>query len=396
MPESEPRPDPQTSRTSRRLLVTHVLSETISWLHFGDLHITTEDRPNYRDFLALIEDANAHLAGGIDFAVLPGDNADDGTVEEYDSIRRAIERLRFPLEIRTGDHDRKSGTLDAYRQKLEPQLWRNRIVGPYRCLFLNSLDGPDKHVFDFGPEQRAWFLEQCEAAQRDSQTLVLFMHAYPSEHGTAAEELRSAIARYPVAVVDMGHTHYNEVANDGHTIYAATRSTGQIEEGAVGFSVTTIDRGVVSWKFNELGRWPFVKIISPADRELIVDPASPLQVVRGEIEVRARVWGGTGVAVSWSVDGAAPNAMERFETSNVWRASWDASNIPDGPHRLTVTVMQNGGPSAGDTITVLTNSTGAYRAPKRSERDVDNAVDAKPERGLLGTRLGPNANGRKW
>jgi 3',5'-cyclic AMP phosphodiesterase CpdA len=93
--------------------VTHDLSQTISWLHFGDLHITTEDQPNYRDFLALIEDANEHVADGVDFAVLPGDNADDGTAEEYALIRRAIDGLQMPLEIRTGDHDRKSGTLDA-------------------------------------------------------------------------------------------------------------------------------------------------------------------------------------------------------------------------------------------------------------------------------------------
>ncbi len=119
--------------------MTDDLSQTLSWLHFGDLHITTEDQPNYRDFLALIEDANENITGGIDFAVLPGDNADDGTAEQYDLIRRAIEGLRIPLEIRTGDHDRKSGTLDAYQAVLEPQLWRNRIVGPYRCLFLNSL-----------------------------------------------------------------------------------------------------------------------------------------------------------------------------------------------------------------------------------------------------------------
>jgi 3',5'-cyclic-AMP phosphodiesterase len=211
--------------------------------------------------------------------VLPGDNADDGTAEQYALIRRAVEGLRIPLEIRTGDHDRKSGTLDAYQAVLEPQLWRNRIVGPYRCLFLNSLDGPDKHGFDLGAQQRAWFSAECEAARGQSQTLAPFMHAFPSEHGESARELRAAIAQYPVA------------ANDGHTIFAATRSTGQIEEGPVGFSVTTIDRGVVSWKFNELGRWPLVKIIAPADRDLIIDPGSPLRVVRGESEVRVRVWG---------------------------------------------------------------------------------------------------------
>jgi hypothetical protein len=30
------------------------------------------------------------------------------------------------------------------------------------------------------------------------------------------------------------------------------------------------------------------------------------------------------------------------------------------------------------------------------ERDQDNALDAWPEHGLLGTQLGPNKNGKKW
>ena len=36
----------------------------------------------YRDFVALIDEANSFVAGAVDFAVLPGDNADDGTPEE--------------------------------------------------------------------------------------------------------------------------------------------------------------------------------------------------------------------------------------------------------------------------------------------------------------------------
>ena len=67
-----------------------------------------------------------------------------------------------------------------------------------------------------------------------------------------------------VALVDMGHTHYNELANDGRTIFAATRSTGQIEEGPVGYSVATIDGGVVSWRFKPLDDpFPFVMITAP-------------------------------------------------------------------------------------------------------------------------------------
>ena len=68
----------------------------------------------------------------------------------------------------------------------------------------------------------------------------------------------------------MGHTHYNELANDGQTIYAATRSIGQVEEGPPGFSVTTIDNGVVSWKFKPIEQWPIVMITSPADQRLIM------------------------------------------------------------------------------------------------------------------------------
>ena len=33
---------------------------------------------------------------------------------------------------------------------------------------------------------------------------------------------------------------------------------------------------------------------------------------------------------------------------------------------------------------------------KRLERDQDNALEAWPEHGLLGTQLGPNKNGKKW
>jgi hypothetical protein len=33
---------------------------------------------------------------------------------------------------------------------------------------------------------------------------------------------------------------------------------------------------------------------------------------------------------------------------------------------------------------------------KFEERDQDNALEAWPEHGLLGTQLGPNKNGKKW
>jgi len=46
---------------------------TLSWVHFGDLHMTTAAQRNYHDFAALIDQVNTHLAGQIDFCLLPGE-----------------------------------------------------------------------------------------------------------------------------------------------------------------------------------------------------------------------------------------------------------------------------------------------------------------------------------
>jgi Icc protein len=82
-------------------------------------------------------------------------------------------------------------------------------------------------------------------------------------------------------------TSYNELANDGPTIFAATRSTGQIEEGPVGYALTSVDDGVVSWRFKLLDEpFPFVMITTPADYRLV---RSPGQVVPASCEVRALV-----------------------------------------------------------------------------------------------------------
>jgi hypothetical protein len=84
----------------------------------------------------------------------------------------------------------------------------------------------------------------------------MFAHLYPGDLLTQADAFTHLIPEFPVELVEMGHMHYNELANDGHTIYAVTRSTGQIEEGSPGFSFTAIDGDVVSWKFTEHGPWP--------------------------------------------------------------------------------------------------------------------------------------------
>ena len=369
----------------------------LAYLHFGDLHVTTEDRQNYRDFVALIADANDRLRGDVDFAVLPGDNADDGTIEEYRLVRDAIDRLAIPLEIRTGDHDRASGSLENYRSTLEPELYRSRAINGYRCIFLNSLDGQRNEQITLGATQLEWLRSTLDTARTAHEPILLFTHAYPSEFGDAADELTSLVTTHRVLLVDMGHTHYNELANDGRTIYAATRSTGQIEEGPVGFSLTSVDDGVVSWRFKVLGDpWPFVLITSPADRRLIIDPERPEHVVRGRIEVRARVWGAKSEpAVLCLIDDAPPVPMLRGSAPAEWIAAIDFTLLADGEHRVSENAA-DGNAQDTDRIDILVDRAGRYDPVKQIKRDKDAAIGSYETKGILGTRLGPNDNGHPW
>jgi len=369
----------------------------LAYLHFGDLHVTTEERQNYRDFVALIADANERLRGDVDFAVLPGDNADDGTIPEYRLIGKAIDRLKIPLELRTGDHDRASGSLENYRSTLEPTLYRSRAINGYRCVFVNSLDGSRKDEITMGPAQLEWLRSTFAAARRAAEPILLFTHAYPSEFGRAADELISLVATHRVPLVDMGHTHYNELANDGRTIYAATRSTGQIEEGPVGFSLTSIDDGVVSWRFEALeARWPFVLITSPADRRLISDSERHDHVVRGCVDIRARVWGARSEpTVHVAIDDQSPKRMSCGSAPAEWIASIDASGLADGIHRVSVSAADREARDA-DVIDMLVDRAGRYDRANAPPRDKDAAIGAYEAKGILGTRLGPNENGHPW
>lgn len=382
-------------------------SGVLSWVHFGDLHVTREGEENFRDFRALVADANTHLLGGgnphagagVNFAVLPGDNADDGTAEQFRLVRGVLDDLGLPVHVLPGDHDLKAGSLDDFFGLLRPAPLPCAVAAGarYRCLFVNSVDIEGTEGFGHGRAQLDWLARELAETARAGQRALVFMHTYPAELGNEAEEVRRLFRQHPPLVVDMGHTHYNEVANDGRTLYLATRSTGQIEEGPVGFSLASVDAGVVSWKFKALETpWPFVTITSPADRAFLRDDAWTEQVVHGVVEVRAKVWDGRGVKAADCRAGEGNfQRMTPVGDTGVWRCRWDSSRRPDGPCPLTVRVANATGATASDTVTVLVSQTGTYTAPTRCwPGDDANALAPYPEKGLLGTQLGPNKHGR--
>jgi hypothetical protein len=65
-------------------------------------------------------------------------SADDGPADQYAVISRGLERLKVPIHVIPGDHDRKPGDLPAFYQRLGVAPLPDAItVGGYRCFFLD-------------------------------------------------------------------------------------------------------------------------------------------------------------------------------------------------------------------------------------------------------------------
>lgn len=361
--------------------------------HIGDLHITTAASQNYLDLLSILVQLDIECSRQLDFVVLPGDNADDGQPDQYALVDTALKLVSKPVHIITGDHDMASGSLAAfYAMPSTQSLPKAVTVKGVRCLFLDmcgsGAGGPD---FRFGDKQLAWLTDELTQSAERQETVALFTHTYPVDctDSQEAQRLNQLIAGHSVVLVDMGHTHYNELANDGHTIFAATRSTGQIEEGPVGYSLISIDQGTVSWRFKALhDAFPFVLITTPADYRLWREDDQPHP--EGTTVVRAIVCGKRPISrVTCQLNQDAPIPMRLSPDGDVWAV--ELAIPQENPLTITVEATDSTGRPGRHTIELITpfsHRTIRYKAGS----DAD-SIGGWPQNGILGTQLGPNRNG---
>ena len=363
-------------------------SGVISWVHFGDLHMTKAGEQNHLDLAEIVNEVNQAFAGSVSFVFLPGDVADDGSRAAYKVVRRELDRLNVPWCAIVGDHDVHEKSFANFLNAMSERTRYAFTVGSVRFVAMNAFDVPHPASFTVSPDQLVWVKHELQAATDARQTKVLLLHCYPSDLKVGGAELMEVIRNLDVRLIDMGHTHYNEIANDGWTLYSATRSTGQIEEGPVGYSVTNIDGDVVSWRFVELGELPIVVITSPGDERLLTKSSGTLH---GILKVRAKSWGkAEAVKATAHLDGQAV-FMKRIANSHVWEA--DVPAPCEGVHSLKVSIEDARAGVASDEIRI---AVGQPAERDYMERDQNNALEAWPEHGLLGSQLGPNKNGKKW
>jgi 3',5'-cyclic-AMP phosphodiesterase len=352
--------------------------------------MTRAGEQNHLDLACIVDEVNEVFADSVSFVFLPGDVADDGSRAVYAIVRGELDRLRAPWCAILGDHDVRERRFSNFLEAMGEHTRYAFTVGPVRFIAMNAFDIADPGSFVVGKEQLAWVERALRAATDAAQTKVLLLHCDPSDLKAGRTELAELIRGFEVRLIDMGHTHYNEIADDGRTLYSATRSIGQIEEGPVGYSVINLDGDTVSWRFVELGKLPVAVITSPGDERLSTNLSQNLPL---SLNVRAKVWSQAKVSQVKAQIPQRTVTMQRVPGSQVWEATVDTSFLGQGVHALQVAAADERGFAATDEVRLVI---GDLAEKQRAERDQDNALEAWPEHGLLGTQLGPNKNGKKW
>jgi predicted phosphodiesterase len=353
--------------------------------------MTRPGEQNAMDLGRIVDEINAIYAkGGVDFVFIPGDIADNGSVVAYETVRQHLDRLELPWCGIVGDYDVHEKSFDNFRHYISDALYSRFTIGPYRFIRLNAFSTPKPDSFSLGEEQLQWLEQGLQECKKAGDRAVLLLHCYPSDLKQGGEELKSLLRKYPILLVDMGHTHYNELSNDGHTLYSATRSTGQIEEGPVGYSVTTIDHDAVSWYFVELGSPELLAITYPQDERLITNQARPEP--SKEVSLRVKTWPSEAVS-SVSVQVGPLQTTLSLQEGLIWQGKLDVSGLSNGTHALEAVAVRTHGEKLSTSIRMRV---GPMPQREFAEIDQENAIGEWSERGLLGTQLGPNKNGKKW
>jgi 3',5'-cyclic-AMP phosphodiesterase len=370
----------------------------LSWMHFGDLHAAGDDRYESLERLrSMVRLVNRHLSDRVDFVPIPGDSANKGTPEQFHRIFDEVSALKLPRHAIPGDRESEPGSLDAFNAFANAPLPMSRVLNGHRCIFLDvvsdGLGGADFRLLD---PHRQWLERELASSAQDPEPPVAFMHACPGDVADG-QALAGAFARANVVMVDTGHTHYNELLNDGFVIYAATRSTGQIEEdnGRPGFSVAAVNGAVVSWKLHPFdAAWPFVMITRASDsrrqRSRSTQDGSDKQCIRvlvsddGIVSVTGNL---DGIPIGFS-----PGGGEAGIRQATLRAATASDRMP-----LTVTARTADGRSAEGSVSL---QAAGHMAPHPERHCTPgtgaHAVGPWPEHGIAGSQPGPNRNGHHW
>jgi len=101
----------------------------VSWVHFGDLHMTKAGEQNHLDLAEIVNEFNQAFADTVSFVFLPGDVADDGSRSAYAVVRGELDRLNVSWCAIIGDHDVHEKSFANFEESMSEQTRYAFTVG---------------------------------------------------------------------------------------------------------------------------------------------------------------------------------------------------------------------------------------------------------------------------
>jgi calcineurin-like phosphoesterase family protein len=324
----------------------------------GDLHLTKPGLDNHRTALWMVDEVNRIIRP--DFVQFIGDNAQSAHEEEFQLFREICERLKVPFHVLVGDHDVHDDPQAQRFRKLVGETYGATTLRGYRFLRLNTLEHRPQGLSD---EQACWFRGQVDEALGRGERAVVFQHHYPFKvweefDGPGIATWREVVYTRRITAIFTGHTHYGQMANDGRNVAITSRSIGDPEGGAPGYTLACLqgeDLAVTYRSTEEEG--PVVLITHPREKLLATGHQ---HIISRRDFVSVRTWSVASVAsVRGRVDDGGWFELHS-PPPNCWWHPLAGEKLTKGEHILDVQAVDAEGRLGGQRIAFMVDPTGGY------------------------------------
>ncbi len=335
------------------------MSNPVIFVWPGDLHLESAERPNYKTALWMAEEVNELIRP--DFVQFAGDNVQHARDGEFALFKDVWGRLKMPFHALVGDHDAHHDPGAVAHQARLGATYHAFTVGGYRFTCLSTMEHRPLGMTD---AQLVWFRYEADAALVRGEKIVVFQHHYPFQvwedfgnmPGMAA--WREIVQTRPITALFAGHTHYGQIANDGHHVYVATRSIGDPEGGPAGYAVVYLegDDLALTYRSGE-DRGPVALITHPRRLVLATHAA---HIVTGPAEGRVRGWSAAAITAARVRINDGPWTELRATGELTWSFPIPGDTLAKGEHTIEVSLTDADNAEGRDRITFLCDRSGRY------------------------------------
>ena len=334
------------------------IDEPVTFVVPGDLHLTEAGLENHLAAFMVVDEVNDLIRP--DFVMFIGDNVQDATEAQFRLFDGLRSRLQVPHHALVGDHDVKDDPeASRFRSRLGETFGSSRLRG-FRFL---RLDTQQARPLGLSPEQVRWFRGEVDGALDEGERVVIFQHNYPYQiwedfSGPGIDEWRAIVQTRRVEAIICGHTHYEQVANDGRNVAVAVRSIGDPEGGPPGYLLGHLHGDDLAITFRSVhDDGPAVLVTHPRDS---LFATGPKHVVAGADVFRVRAWSKSRVLEvrgRIDLDGWFPLHPNDAGT---WEAPLPGDRLAKGEHAFEAEVVAEDGRRGGRTMSFLVDPTGRY------------------------------------